>query len=207
MKLNINIIASVFCFGVIAVISYMTFLRPHPQINYFATETLAADQIVPTVSQLPPHEEMSTQPSPDGTKKLVMRVTPASSDANTYTFTTMDSTGENKKEIYTATLSGDKFTIPFNTWSPDNKYLFVQKDSGEALVFARSGEAITPVEQFIDVKDIFSKKDRQDRYSRVTGWASPTLLIINTVGGDGAKGSSYWFEVPSKAIIELWGDF
>lgn len=152
-------------------------------------------------------EESQMQPSPDGTKKLVMRVVHEASGSSQYIFTAMDKNGENAVRVYETRLVGGSFSIPFNTWSPDDRYFFIQKNTGEALVFTRTGDPVTQTEQLLDVKEDFTKGQRSDSYTEVTGWASPTLLIINTTNPEGKKGSSYWYEVPSKAIIQLWGDF
>lgn len=201
---------SILCLAIVGITNYAVTQRSNVQANYFTTSSLA---VAPTVSPTPrllapsPLEITTTQPSPDGTKMLSMNTMRTTSGASECIFTTMDNTKENKKQIYKELLPCEAFTIPFNAWSPDNSYLFIQKKSGEVLVFTRTGETITPTEQFMNVKDIFSQTERKDRYDVVTGWASPTLLIVNTVTPDGAKGSSYWFEIPSKAIIQLSGDF
>lgn len=155
---------------------------------------------------LAPKEETTMQPSPDGKKKLVMKTTRINDQLNEYTLLTMDKDESNKKLFFTERLLGQEFRIPFNTWSPDNKYFFIEKGS-DALVYKESGENITPSGQFIDIKEVFSQTERSDQYKITTGWASPTLLIVNTVTKDGNNGNSYWFEVPSKVIIQLFGQW
>lgn len=152
-----------------------------------------------------PSIESSSQPSPDGLWKVLMTTTPLASGSAQYIFSTVDKSNI-QQEIYSH-ITNEKYMIPFNAWSPDDKYVFIQKDTGEAYVFTRSGDPITSLESFLDVKAIFNQTERKDIYDHVTGWASPSLLIINTMTDNGEKGSSYWFEVPSKAIIQLWGDF
>jgi len=110
--------------------------------------------------------------------------------------------------LYTVTVpASEGMSIPFNTWSPDDKYVFIQKNNGDALVFSATGEDISEGQKYIGIKDIFNGTERADYYHETTGWASPTLLIVNTVRADNKKGSSYWFEIPSKAIIQLSSQF
>lgn len=212
MNLNSKIfLASFLSFAIlVAITSYVTMQKQSSQTNYFTTRTQAANPFIPTITPRVsrfPHESISMQPSPDGAYKLIMSTSSTISGINEYTFATMDSAGVKRNQVYKTSLQTDTFSLPFNAWSPDNKYFFIQKNTGEALVFTQTGDMLTPTERYFNVKDIFSQTDRQDRYALATGWASPTLLIVNTTTQDGAKGNSYWFEVPSKAIIQLWGDF
>jgi len=154
----------------------------------------------------------NSQLTPDGTRKLLMKTITSKNGAVTYIFTTTDWDGNNVAQIYTTTVPGSQIptegmTIPFNTWSPDNKYVFLQKNNGDALVFDATGQDIAPDQQYFDVAGIFNAAGKKDTYYETTGWASETLLIVNTLTPEGTKGSSYWFEVPSKAIIQLSTEF
>lgn len=152
--------------------------------------------------------DTAEQISPDGAKKLVMKTTHNANGTLTYEFTTVDTTTNNQQPLYTATLTGsESISIPFNTWSPDNKYVFIQKDGNRALVFKASGGQIVTDQMYLDVLDTFTTKGIKDTPAETTGWASPTLLIVNTTTTDNTKGSSYWFEVPTQAIIQLASQF
>lgn len=170
-------------------------------------EKSASYEAVDTATRVP-QTETSSQSSPDGKKILVLTTTHNSDGTLTHVFTTTDGDGGNKYDVYTATVPvAEEMSIPFNTWSPDDKYLFVLKHDGDALVFRATGEEIVEGQLYLDVGDLFSASNKKDAYHETTGWASPTLLIVNTVREDGTKGSSYWFEVPSKAIIQLSSQF
>ncbi|MBI3954829.1 hypothetical protein HY338_00165 [Candidatus Gottesmanbacteria bacterium] len=152
--------------------------------------------------------ETASQTSPDGTKNLKMKKIPDSDGSYAFIFTVMDGTGANEHALYTAKVQNpENLSIPFNTWSPDNKYLFIQKNENGALVFKANGEPIINDQTFFNVEDIFNDKNKNVIPKIVTGWASPTLLIVNTVKEDKSKGPSYWFEVPSQAIIQLSSQF
>ncbi len=152
--------------------------------------------------------DTASQISPDGTKKLSMKTTHNTDGTSTYEIATSDGSGANKQQLYTTKLAGsENMSIPFNAWSPDNKYLFVKKNGNNALVFTATGESITKDQVYLDVLDSFTKRGNKDTVKEVTGWASPTLLIFNTAKQDDTFGSSYWFEIPSKAIIQLSSQF
>lgn len=166
---------------------------------------------VPVVSNPVLQTDIASQPTPDGKKKLLMEAT-HKKDTSTYVFTTTDGSGGNLQPLFSKTVqasasASEGMSIPFNSWSPDNKYLFIQKNDGDAMVFKATGEEIVPGQLYFDVRDLFSAAGRKDTYEVTTGWASPTLLIVNTTTPDNTKGSSYWFEVPSKAIIQLSSQF
>jgi hypothetical protein len=166
----------------------------------------------PTASPTPliPKPEVSSQISPDGTKQLTMTVTSNSELSKTYTFVTSDADGTNQKTVYTASYNAESMSIPFNTWSPDDKYVFVihTLSSGtEALVMRADGQPLTDTDPNFNLMTIFNAKDTGNTYKETTGWAANTLLIVNTTTKDGSKGPSYWVEIPSKAIIQLSSEF
>ena len=117
----------------------------------------------------------------------------------------------NENYIFSKTLDTEKYmTIPYNTWSPDNRYFFIQENAkeGESIfAFKATGEAFSDTEQHFDVTDLFKKRNTGNNFSEATGWGSESLIIINTTKEDGTKGPSYWFEVPSKAILILATEF
>src|SRR3989338_6775873 len=97
--------------------------------------------------------------------------------------------------------------------SPDGEKKVIMKvteNSGEnksIFVFKATGESLTDTEKYFDAADIFRQKGTGNNFAEATGWASETLIIINSKKPDKTKGFSYWFEVPSKAIIQLSTEF
>ncbi len=159
---------------------------------------------------LKPAVETSTQVSPDGTKKLSLTVT-TNHDTSTYAFTTSDGADTKQESLYTITLpKGQSLDIPFNTWSPDNAYVFLERKTAtesSALVMKADGQPFGNGSQYLDVGTTFSAKDTGNAYQETTGWASETLLVVNSTQTDGSKGPSYWFEAPSQAITQLSTQF
>lgn len=157
----------------------------------------------------PPKIETSSQISPDGTKKLTMTITTNKDNSKTYAFTTseVEVTNTTEQPLFDTTLSGtESMSIPYNTWSPNNLYVFLQHNTpgnSEAFIMKANGQSLAGDEQYYNVTVLFNAKNTGNTYQETTGWASNTLLIVNTTRPDGSKGPSYWFEVPSKAIIRL----
>lgn len=163
-----------------------------------------AEVVAPKISE-------ASQISPDGEKKVLMRTTENNDNTAVYEFFTTDGDGTNKQLIFSQTLtSPSNMSVPYNTWSPDDKYFFIQENAGintKIMVFKATGEAFSETEKYLDPTEIFRKQNTGNNFDEATGWASETLIIINTKKTNGEKGFSYWFEVPSKAIIQLSTDF
>lgn len=169
---------------------------------------------IPTI-QVPieiiaPKVFVSSQISPDGEKKVILKAT-QDADSTTYEIYTADENNANEKLIFTKILdSSSSMAVPFNTWSPDNKYFFIEQNEGgkkSVFVFEARGVQFANEAIYLDATEAFEKQNTGSNFDKATGWASETLIIINTKKQDGEKGFSYWFEVPSKAIIQLATDF
>lgn len=158
-----------------------------------------------------PKVVVSSQISPDGAMKLTMKITSNENGTKTYAFFISNGTEVNDRAVFSKTLdTGKSMTIPFNTWSPDNKYFFIQEHQEGGIivmVFNDSNEPFDTGKTYLDVTDLFKKNNNGNNFSEATGWASESLIIINTTTQDNTKGPSYWFEVPSKAIIQLGEQF
>lgn len=188
--------------------------------NSFKTKTYALPSTIniensiitnPIISPVfTPKEESFSQTSPDGTKKVMMSMVSDKDSNKTYTLTTANSDNSEQAQIHHVTLPADQtIAIPFNSFSPDNKYFFVthiKNRVNEALVFKTNGEPMTETEKYLKVEETFRTKEIKNPYKETTGWASETLLIVNTTPENGSK-QSYWFEVPGKAIIGLSTEF
>jgi hypothetical protein len=183
------------------------------QPKFYIASSMPGNASSPTPTVTPsimptPQVSTTSQISPDGTKKVIMKVTHNADATQKYEFSTADGSGGNEQPLYTTTLSGsDSISIPFNTWSPDNKFLFLSKNTTDALVFNASGTPFANGDAFLDIADTFQQRAITNTIAAITGWASPTLIIVNTTTPNNTKGSSYWFEVPSKAIIQLSTQF
>lgn len=144
--------------------------------------------------------------SPDGKMKVVMEET-KEGESSKYSFSVANTETGETKNIYTRiVLPGVNLELSENAWSPDNKYFFITEKSRDMVnyfVFKESGENFNETEQYIDIVPLFVAKNTGFTMSEITGWDSETLLHLYTVKEDNSRGSSFWFEVPSRAIIQL----
>jgi len=154
---------------------------------------------------------VSSQISPDGTKEVVMKITQNPDNTKTYNFSVVDVASLIETHIFTWILDPLKsMLIPFNTWSSDDQYFFVQQNTASTksvFVFKINGSPFANGSNYLDVTDLFAKANTGNNFDEATGWASGTLIIINTIKTDGTKGPSYWFEVPSQSVIQLSTQF
>ncbi|PIZ66248.1 hypothetical protein CO051_01145 [Candidatus Roizmanbacteria bacterium CG_4_9_14_0_2_um_filter_39_13] len=173
------------------------------------TETRASESVpdllslspIPVSQDLDP-EEMS---SPDGKKKLILERQQTEELLKYSLFTSNES--ESKLIIYSKELPvAQAISIPFNTWSPDNIHFFVKESSPEKInyfVFLASGENFPDNVQYLSVQELFEEKVEGYFITDVTGWAAPSLLIVNTKENEGDDKVSFWLDVRSQSFIRL----
>lgn len=146
--------------------------------------------------------------SPDGTMKVILRAKEENS-MMTYSFFVDDILGKNEKFIFTKNVNPNiKMAVPLNSWSPDNKYLFlIENKNGtiNALIFKASTESFANNQQYLDIESLFAQHKNKHYVTDVTGWASPTLLYVTTASlEDNKKGPTFWFDMDSKTFIQLY---
>ncbi len=129
--------------------------------------------------------------SPDGKKNLTMKIQ-TKNDGSTYSFYI-----ENEL-LFTRTLANGKMSIPYNTWSIDDKHVFLKEEVTSGTNFYLEPEGINVSEKF---KEKFPDYKLQD----VTGWGGENLLVINA--NDGKDDISFWFDITSKSFIRLSNRF
>lgn len=151
---------------------------------------------------IPPVEasEVKSMDSPDGKLTLIMKTT-QKGEQIVYSFSVSG------KEIFTKTLdSAASISIPYNTWSPDGKYVFL-KESGTngANFFALSVKetSLNQSDQTANITRLFGEKHPDLIIGDVTGWGGVNLIVMNTAKINGDSGPSFWFEMPSHSIIQL----
>lgn len=118
---------------------------------------------------------------------------------------------EAAKRIWTASLPNDTHvSIPFNTVSPDNKYLFLKQagsDKTRYLVLTTSGEPISKDSQTIEFAGRFEEKYPEYKITAVTGWGGLNLIVFNTDKVSGGTGPSFWFDLSGHSFIRLSNRF
>ena len=203
---------SLIFFGIVIIIAVGIAVWENYKPHYQHISTLPTIQKVLPLTVVPKHGvETVVWDSPDGNRELEMQVSYQKDGSKTYTFNNKDLTSKNKNLVFYITV--DRATImqiPFNSWSPDNGYIFVvrvKNGATEYLVAKSSGELFAPDTQFLNVSELFTREQTGYSLHEVTGWASPTLLIITTQKNNNEAGPSYWFDVSSQTFIQLATQF
>jgi hypothetical protein len=157
-------------------------------------------------AEIPPVEasQLTSVDSPDGTQTILMK-TSKNNGMTTYSFTI------GGKEIFTDTVDPSiSFSIPGNTFSPDNKYVFLKETGPTGSSFfalTASGDSSTQNDQTANITSLFAAKYPNLKIEDATGWGGINLIVFNTLNADGSRGPSFWFEMPSHAIIQLANRF
>ncbi len=140
----------------------------------------------------------TTIDSPDGKKKLTVKEEKGK-ETKTYTFSVLDLATGFYKDIFNKTVpTATTLSIPLNTFSPDDKYIFLKETSGDTFTY------FVPLEgQTLDILSMFAEKHPDYKITDVTGWGGMTLIVVNTDKKDGGQGPSFWFDVTSKSFIQL----
>ena len=145
----------------------------------------------------------TSQISSDGTQTVTVQTVQNKYGTQTDNIFTANET----VPLYSKTLSqGESINIPYNTWSPDDKYFFLQDTTaaGQAiLVFQANGQPFANGQTYLNVTDAYKNYGSNDIFDQATGWAANNLIIIITKAPDGTEGTSYWYEVPDGSIIPL----
>jgi hypothetical protein len=160
----------------------------------------------PTVAANNPTVATTSQISSDGTETVIVNTTQNKDGNQTYLVSV-----NNGPVIYSETLpAGSNITIPYNTWSPDNTYFFLQKNSQsqtQIMVFNGNGQPFSNGQAFLDLTGVFAQDAPNADFGEATGWAADNLIIILTKNADGSEGTSYWFGVPDESVTPLATQF
>lgn len=144
--------------------------------------------------------------SPDGTKILTME-RQQMKDYVKYSFFTSSKSEPAKQIIFSKEeIPSQGLSIPYNTWSPDNVYVFLKESTpvvNNYYVFFTSGDKFPDNSQYLDILSLFAQHVSGYTISDVTGWAAPNLLLVNAKANQGEKKVSFWFDVTSQSFTQL----
>lgn len=163
----------------------------------------------PTISTAPkvPVTSLQSVHSPDGTLKLVLKTQTLPNGQTIYTVTASDVNGGSRRMVYETTMpEGSQILLPPNSWSPDNKFLFLKVHFPQGLsafVFQADTSAFSDGSKYIDVLTLFHTQFPDAILRDVTGWDDPSLLHVMTYTADKTIGTSYWFDIWSRGFIPL----
>lgn len=149
--------------------------------------------------------QTTTMDSPDGTKTLTMKQEQIDRTI-TYSFDVSDPGGVGNLIFSKEVPDTQVFSIPFNTWSPDNKYFFLKESSptvSNFYVFSSSGASLPNTIQYANIQELFIQKLPDYRITDVTGWADPILIVVNAIEDKSGRNFSFWFDVTNQSFIQL----
>lgn len=170
-----------------------------------SSQSLKTSQVSPTPmseAEIPVVEASQNTPvdSPDGKVTLAMKITKSGSGV-TYSFSALE------KVIFEKTVdSSISFSIPGNTWSPDDKYVFLKEVgpvSVNFFVLSAAKDSSQQDDQTASISNLFAVKYPDLTIKDVTGWGGINLVVVNSNNMDGSRGSSFWFDAPSHSFIQL----
>ena len=171
-----------------------------PNIPTFAS-TFATPTPFPSVNS----ETTTTIEAPDG--KVILAVTQKIvGEGINEAFSVQDKTGS-QTEIYSEVVpTGNNLSVPYNTFSPDDKYLFLKESTPSQTyyyVLATNGKPVTGSQNTLEISSLFYAKYTDFTITDVTGWGGINILVVNTNNKDGSQGPSFWFEVPGGGFTRL----
>jgi hypothetical protein len=195
----------IFCLLVSAVVVYFG-LYPKLQISNTMPSPVPTPTSKPPVPVAKASQSESVVSSDGGMTLDTMKLT-NDKGSTAYTFLVTSKAGGVQKGIFSKTEpAGTTLSVPANTFSPDDKYIFLKESSSSAtgyFVLTSSGLPITKDVQTLDFSGLFAAKYSNYVITEATGWAAPTLIVINTNKTDDSLGPSFWFNVTSKSFIPL----
>ncbi|MBI4029396.1 MAG: hypothetical protein HY376_03445 [Candidatus Blackburnbacteria bacterium] len=172
-----------------------------------AKAPLVSPTPTPTPTPTPELPKVVSVESPDMKQTLTMKEQ-KNAISVTHTFLTSFEKEYAQQQVFTKTVDlPTTITIPFNAWSPGgNKYLFLKETGGgddSYIVLTSVGKPVAKDLQTVNVEELFAQKYTDYKITDVTGWAAPTLLVVNTDKLDGTAGPSFWFDVTTLSFIRL----
>ena len=174
-------------------------LKPQP----IPIQAIAEAEITPN-----PEQTLFANSS-DGKINLEMKQQ-KNTDTITWTLTAKKDE-EAANTIWWQTLAADNMiSIPFNTVSPDNKYMFLKQsgpDKNRYLVLTTSGKSLNSGAQTVEFAELFETKHPEYIITEVTGWGGMNLIVFNTDKVTGGIGPSFWFDLSGKSFILLSNRF
>jgi len=166
--------------------------KENPTLKQAETEVIAAE---PTGFVVEPVR------SGDGKVALAAVGRKLTDGSVNYTFKTTDREKDVESVLFEKIVGpGVSFTIPLNSWSPDNKQLFVEVKNGadiSYLVFKADGSKYGDLD-YLNVNEYWEKSKNAYTIRTITGWEGNDLLSVKTV-----EGPSFWFVVSSRNFLRL----
>ena len=188
----------IFFITVIAIVALFVMV----QLNNKKSQPIITSAAPAVTAPVPTELLSSNMDSPDGSRTLTLEKKGMSYSL----FISSKSEGQ-KVQIYKKEeVDSHKLEIPYNTWSPDNVYVFLKEKTpaiDNYLVFQSSGNLFSNGLSYVTVQELFKKNMPDYIIEDITGWAAPNLLIVNAKLISDDKKVSFWFDVPSQSFTQL----
>lgn len=159
-----------------------------------------------TVAAAEPEKTIEVH-SGDGKTKLIQTSSRLADASTSYTFKVTDGTSDSPRVLFSKKLaSGETAEIPANSWSPDNKQLFIKENSGGTtnyFVYKANGSKYKNGDDYLDVSSLWQKSKNRYSIKMATGWAGNDLLELRTIKEGGTDGPSFWFVTSSRGFLQL----
>jgi hypothetical protein len=148
-------------------------------------------------------------PSPDGKNTLTVKEKQVEGGV-VKTFSITDVADGSSHEIFSKTVDAEtSLTVPQNTFSPDNKYIFLKEENDIQVRFFSlpTNPNLEKENKETYFTDFFQEQYPEFKIQDVTGWGGMTLIVINTKLSEDSKITSFWYDVASGSFIRLSSRF
>jgi len=147
-------------------------------------------------------EESVASPDAKSTLTIITKDIGEGVVSQTFLVSVSDEDGEGVEVFSQDSQSDELVEVPFNTFSPDNKYILLRQKN-EYLVVRSDGVEIKGSGPYVKVAESFHKEYPDFVVTDVTGWGGTNLIIVNTNYPNGDIGPSFWFDVSSLTFTRL----
>lgn len=165
-------------------------------------------EVPPVVQEAPvfiPEIDTGEVHSGDGVMNLTYTSTELEDGSTNYVFRVTKRSDNSQRELFSKTVgAGVKMELSENSWSPDNKQVFVvEKEGGitRYFVYKADGTKYKNGEEFLEILELWGKSGIKYVLRMVTGWEGNDLLGVKTRTSDGSAGPTYWFVVSSRNFM------
>lgn len=145
--------------------------------------------------------------SSDGLKQVIMHRKIQADNSVLYTFSTADVPSAGETVFFTRAIGGGgAMKVPLNTYSPDDKYLYLEEDEAgftDIYVFKADGSLFNNGQQYLNVSSLFAQRQTNYIFHTATGWDSYALMHILTSTDGKNPGPKFWFDLSNMSFIQL----
>jgi hypothetical protein len=152
-------------------------------------------------SNVPTSNELETR-APNGKGSLLVKEVKVAEGINKI-FYYIDEKGARNEFFSKVVPAGLELNVPYNTFSPDNSYMFLEEKQGDrSRYFALKTKPDSLPQEVVYFNELFNGKYPELTIESATGWGGMTLVVINAHDTEGSK-YSFWFDASTGRFIAL----